>query len=345
MRSGFFCCLLGLAALASSATRADEIAAVNMDGGWVGINGWATYVGDIYAPLNYTNEAAAQEFVVSKGGTLTTITASVDNFIGGDPLIVSVFTAVNRRPGALLGRVSVPDSQINGFNVNGNPLNTFDLSSLGIPLVAGQNYIVTFTVAIPGAVRYRAILNAPNVNSFGIPSLRSPNGGLTWTVNSVTPEIGLVVSVIVPSPPPPPVTFEVAIDVVPGTTDNFVNLNSKKSKPVPVAVFGDADFSVDDVVLGSIVLGDPALIASGDGVPVAPYTISVLDVDGDGHDDLLLEFDTAELKAVGAIDSASTEVRLEADLTNGDSIFGSDSVATSQPKGGGKGNGIGGGKK
>lgn len=335
-------CLLGLAALASTAARADEIAAVNIDGGWVGINGWAWYVGYSNASLGYTNEAAAQEFVVSQSGTLTTITASVDKFSGGAPLLVSVYTAVNRRPGVLLGSAAIPEGQVNGFNVNGHPLNTFDLSSLGIPLVAGQNYIVTFTVAIPGAVRYRAILNAPNINSFGIPSMYSKNGGATWlTSPTVTPEIGLVVSVIVPSPPPPPVTFEVAIDVVPGTTDNFVNLNSKKSKPVPVAVFGEADFSVDEILPASIVLGDPTLIAGGDGVPVTPYAISVEDVDGDGIDDLLLQFDTVELKTAGAIDSASTELRLEADLANGDSIFGSDSVATSQPKGGGKGNGGG----
>lgn len=334
MRSRVLCCLLGLMALAPSAVRADEIAAVNMDGGWVGINGWAWYVGYSNASLGYTNEAAAQEFVVSESGTLTTISATVDRFSGGSPLLISVYTAVNRRPGVLLGYVAVPESQVNGFNVNGTPLNTFDLSSAGIPLVSGQNYIVTFTVAVPGAVRYRAFLNAPNINSFGIPSMYSKDRGATWTTSpAVTPEIGLVIRVASPPPPPP---LEVAIDVIPGSTDNYVNLKSRKFQLLEVAVLGDNGFDVSEVVPGSIFLGDPTLTDSGAGYPVAPTSVATGDVNGDGVSDLRLQFDVAEMKVFGAIDGSSVVLRLDADLGNGGTIYGFDVVTSTKAKGGGK---------
>lgn len=343
MRTWSVCVLLGLAVFLTPAARADEIAAVNMDGGWVGINGWAWYVG--YTDLSYgiQNEAAAQEFIVSKSGALTTITASVDKFYGGDPLIVSVFTAVNRRPGVLLGRVAVPDSQVNSFTTT--PLNTFDLSSQGIQLTAGAHYIVTFTVAKSGAVRYRAILNAPNINSFGIPNLRSTDGGITWaTYANVTPEVGLVVSVATPPPPPPPITFKVAIDVIPGSTDNFVNLTSRKPAPLPVAVFGSNEFDVNRVVINSLYLGDPTLTDpnTGDGYPVPPVSVKVGDVNGDGLDDLQLTFDVTQMKAFGAINTVSTQLRLDAKVRKADypeildSAYGFDAVSTNKGKGGNK---------
>jgi hypothetical protein len=154
----------------------------------------------------------------------------------------------------------------------------------------------------------------------------------------VTVEIGLVVSVSDPLPPPPPPPLEVAIDVVPDSSDNFINLkvHPKKDHSLPVVVFGDEAFDVESVVPTTILFGDPALTDSGAGDPVAPASLACADYDGNGRLDLLLEFDLSEMLSAGAIDADSASLRLSGYRMDQSVIYGSDTVSTSRPKGRGR---------
>jgi hypothetical protein len=106
----------------------------------------------------------------------------------------------------------------------------------------------------------------------------------------------------------------------PDSSRNAVNLKTRKPKPLEVAVLGDADLDVADIVAGSALLGDP------DGSPVSPTAFDYRDVDGDGDTDLVYEFDVNEMKAAGAVSASTTTLYLEAGLTNGGIIFGSDAI-------------------
>lgn len=145
---------------------------------------------------------------------------------------------------------------------------------------------------------------------------------------------GTITSLSVIGPPPPP--REVAIDVIPTSGDNEINLKPKKPKPLDVAVLGAADFDVLTIVPETVVLGDPELTdpETGSGQKVAPTAVYQADVNSDGRLDLLLRFDVLDLKDFGAIDSLSTLLVLEAYLDNQGLVFGSDAVSIAG--GGGK---------
>lgn len=322
---------------------ADEITATNMDETGYNTTGWAYSVGYSNPSQGYTNEVPGQEFVAQVSGTLTTLTATVDRFVGGEPLQVSIYSATANRPDILLGTLSVPESEVGRQGADWPPV--FDFTSQNIPLVAGESYIVTFktSTAVFQSTRYRALLTQTNVNSFGIRAIVSPNGGSSWNTSNVEPEIGLIVCV--QGGPPEP--QEVAVDVVPGSDGNPVKLNGRKLKPLEVAVLGDEDLDVYDILPETALVGDPVLTDAegGTGFPVGAVTFSYADVDGDGDDDLVLEFDLAEMQLAGAIDSASTVLLLEAELSNGGIAYGFDGVSIKGGKGKGKGNGKGKGPK
>jgi len=147
---------------------------------------------------------------------------------------------------------------------------------------------------------------------------------------------GTITSLSVIGPPPPP--REVAIDVIPTSQNNEINLKDKKPKPLDVAVFGSADFDVTAVVPETIILGDPELTdpETGPGQKVAPSDVYELDVNRDGRLDLLLRFDLRDLKDFGAIGSSSTSLEFQALLDNQGLVFGSDDVSISGGKGKGR---------
>lgn len=330
MRIAPFVCLCCAVLFGSRVATADQITAMNMDPGFVS-TGWATSVG-YTNNADYTNEAAGQLFTATVSGKLTTLYATVDRFVGGQPLKVSIFTADVTTgvglPGTLLGAIAIPETQVTGFPPSG----TWDLSSLNIDLVAGQSYVVTFTVSTPvyQSTIYRALLTQPNANSFGVRSLYSKDG-TTWQQEppAVNAEIGLIVSVA--SAPPPQ---QVVIDVDPSSTANKVNLQSKKLKSLEVAVFGDLSFDVLNVQPASIVLGDPALTdpVTGTGDKVPPASLFYEDVDGDGLLDLLLVFDLATMQSAGAIDQFSQSLEFDGTLDNDGVVYGSDGVTVTGGK-------------
>ena len=104
----------------------------------------------------------------------------------------------------------------------------------------------------------------------------------------------------------------------------------------PVAVLGDADLDVFDIVPETARLGDPALTDPllGGAAPVAPTSFEYADVDDDGDEDLVLVFDVGAMEAAGAIAQSSSMLTLEAEKSSGRFVFGSDLVhpKTKKPK-------------
>jgi hypothetical protein len=193
-------CVVALAWTAGAA-RGDLVVANNINGGFQS-SGFDIGIGEA-GVLGITDEAAAQRFVAQGSGTLTTVTASLDQFQpGGVPLLVGIRALSGTMPGAVLGTITVPPAQVAG-PPNDTSLTTFDFSSLGINLTAGQSYFVTFAVdtPLPGSTRYRALLLATNPLFFGFQPLFSPDNGVTWQPEGVPNEIGLTVRVgAVPEP-------------------------------------------------------------------------------------------------------------------------------------------------
>ena len=189
-------------ALAAPTLAVELLAGDNMDGGYVGSG--------IFHGVGYTNnatvsnEATGQRFRVGVSGQLTRLEATVERFRGGEPLVVSIHqdrpTVSGFVPGARLGSLTVPEVQVGDDVVSG--LSRFDLSPLGLDLLAGGSYIVTFktSTALFQDVRYRALSTELNANSFGYPSLFSRDG-VNWEQSTVA-EIGLRMYVdAVPEPP------------------------------------------------------------------------------------------------------------------------------------------------
>lgn len=182
---------LTLVLAAGQVALGDILAAANFDEP-VTYSQYFTGIG--YAnPPNFTNEAAAQGFVAGVGGPLTTLSATVVRAqSGGVPLIISVHAAAGILPGALLGQLVVPETEVAGGGVS-----TFDLSSLGVDLVSGESYVITLRVDVPQQDHSRyAALRINDGHDFGIEPLYSPDGGVTWLDSTYAYEIGLRVSVL-----------------------------------------------------------------------------------------------------------------------------------------------------
>lgn len=323
--------------LLTGALRASEI----VSGTTVADSGFSSsgfHVGIGYASSDgrFTNEAAAQKFIANESGQVTTVTASVDPIRGGEPLLVSIYTSSNGVPGLNLGTVAVPEEGMTNFSTSDWEMNTFDLSSLNIQLLAGNSYFMVFrtATAITSSSRYRAVRVAVNENSVGSSAMYSENGGVTWKSSSSAPEIGLIVRVGVEVPTPVEANIALLAD--------GIKLKGKL-KPLPIAVFSDENVDALNIDPSTALIGDPVLTdaETGTGEPGPATNFYYEDVNGDGNIDLVLEFSTEELLALGAIDSATTLLYLDALSSEGGIVFGLTEVASQGGggKGGGKGNG------
>jgi hypothetical protein len=108
---------------------------------------------------------------------------------------------------------------------------------------------------------------------------------------------------------------QVDIDIKPGGYPNSINLRSKGM--VSVAVLTSEDFDASTVDLNTVELAG-----------AKPVRWGLEDVDGDGDEDMLLQFSTQELN----LDENSTEATLTGKTTGGQPITGTDTVNIVPPE-------------
>lgn len=328
MKLSAFVAAFGLLITTTSLAQ-DVVTATTVADAGFSSSGYHVGIGYASSDGRFTNEAAAQLFIPEVSGLLTTVTASVDPIRGGEPLQVSVFTSSGGVPGTNLGTVAISETEMSNFTSSDWEMNTFDLSGLNIELVAGNSYFMVFrtATAIVSSSRYRAVRVAVNENSVGASAMYSENGGQTWKSSSSAPEIGVIVRV---AGDIPPVEANIAV------LSDGIKLKGKL-KPLPVAIFSDANLNALDFDPATAVLGDPVLTdpETGSGQPEGIVNFYYSDINEDGLTDLVLEFSTEDLVSSGGIDSTTTLLFLEAQTFEGGSVFGLTGVRS---KGNGKGN-------
>lgn len=345
---GCACLLVALVSGFGVTAQAEEVTASNLAVGAITNPGEYLNIGTTPEYTIPENSAVGQGFVSELTGTLTRIEVSVERWraLGSNPLTVSIWSAnATGLPDSQLGSVAFQYTEL-PWSVLDSGLKVVDFSNQEIELIAGEQYVVVLTTPPPATVsaHYRARLLNPNENSAGISPLTSTDGGLTWQAQDEK-EVGLVVFLNPVLPPPPPEPQAVTILIDPAE----LNLNPKRPKPVSVVVFGTVEFSVLEIDPDGAFLGDLSLYDAeiGTGAPVlALPNPSFLDVDGDGHLDVVFDFDLGEMRDTGAIDATTTELNF---LANNGMVYGSDQVAvggkTGDSSGGGNENNGGGNGK
>lgn len=116
-----------------------------------------------------------------------------------------------------------------------------------------------------------------------------------------------------------PATISVGIDIKPGSFPNSVNAGEQGL--LPVAILGSADLDVSNIVPGSILLGGVSLATRGS-AKSPKLAFSYEDVNADGYMDMMVFFSVPML----ALEGTETELKLTAELSDGTSIEGVDSI-------------------
>ncbi|MDR7400627.1 MAG: YncE family protein [Armatimonadota bacterium] len=111
-------------------------------------------------------------------------------------------------------------------------------------------------------------------------------------------------------------TLTVQVDVKPGGNPNVINLKSRGT--TPVAILGSTGYDVTQVNIGTVRLAGAPVARKPNGA----YMDSFDDVNGDGLIDLVLHFETAQMK----LSPGDTQVTLEGEMTDGTPFSGTDSV-------------------
>jgi hypothetical protein len=121
----------------------------------------------------------------------------------------------------------------------------------------------------------------------------------------------------------PIVAETVSVDLKPGEGPNCVNPKSKGT--VAVAVLG-GDLDVSTIAQGTLRINSDANPATAG---VAPVKISAEDVNGDGSLDLVLHFDTQQMKAAGLLNVSGRTLYVTGEFADGSLFIGSDAVILS----------------
>jgi hypothetical protein len=112
----------------------------------------------------------------------------------------------------------------------------------------------------------------------------------------------------------------VDIDIKLGSDDNSINLCSNGA--VPVAILGSETFDVNDIKTDSLRLAEATVKIVGNKDPHS--LCSTEDVNDDGFDDLVCQFNTTEL--VDVLDGTSTSATVKGETVDGTPIEGSDTI-------------------
>ncbi len=110
--------------------------------------------------------------------------------------------------------------------------------------------------------------------------------------------------------------LEVAIDIKPGSDPNCFNIDGRGV--IPVAILGSADLDVNTINIDSLVLEGLDVAVRGKDKPLAHLE----DVNGDGFDDLVVQFEDDPTNWTGGGATAT----LTGALLDGTSITGTDSI-------------------
>jgi hypothetical protein len=111
----------------------------------------------------------------------------------------------------------------------------------------------------------------------------------------------------------------ITTEIKPGDGPNCVNPNSKGE--VPFAILG-GEVDVTTINRSTLRVDDDIDLGTGG---VAPAKTSIKDVNGDGINDLVMQFNTQDLKAAGLLSDRRT-VYITAQLLDGTVLVGSDVI-------------------
>ena len=120
-------------------------------------------------------------------------------------------------------------------------------------------------------------------------------------------------------------TLEVSIDIKPWSETNPVNPFSRGV--IPVAILGSDSFDVAEVDVTTLTFGPEGAAPAFDLTNPFVYWLSHWDVNGDGRDDLLSSYRTAET----GIAMGDTEACLTGETLDGIPFEGCDAVSTTMP--------------
>jgi hypothetical protein len=212
----------------------------------------------------------------------------------------------------LFSRSEDATSTVDGFS------RFFDVSGPGAPVLGAGTYWLVFDMVNASAGFTPAFAWLAHMPPVGGPALLSgnPASGPWQVIFGANGEQDLAFGIY---------GFDLALDVMPGSDTNPINLTSPGN--LPVALLSTPAFDAAWLDPASVTLGD----GYGSDTPVAtrrngtPFA-SLEDVDGDGLLDLVLHFSVPALVANGDLGPTTTQLVLRGSTFDGIPVRASDAV-------------------
>lgn len=196
------------------------------------------------------------------------------------------------------------------MNIELTPQPTYPLPAPGMTLVLPlRNYQIPGTLLTLFHVDPSTGKLIPYLDGAGQPLGGKVNaGGLTVTFNGVN-HFSTVVGLL-------PDAIRVNVDVKPGEAPNVINRKSKGT--IPVAIMSTPTFDVTKANWATLSLSGAGVAQNKKG----KWQVSIVDVNGDGLDDVIAHFQTEQL----LLGPADTQVVVEGQTADGRRFRGIDSV-------------------
>lgn len=266
------------------------------------LNASGIKLGDIVTgTVTYTADTPSPYLTNSYGGG----TESYFDLSGGNPPYVISVQIESRSTGQIyqFSNAGLTDPHLHvqvANNINGTdtlafwsqgPFDRFDVqASCGAASVSVVNHTTMLFTDYEGAVLDDAVVPAqiPQISLGGFDLGRIDIG--SWIPTGSTDCPGQYFGISADIHYVRPATINVLVDIRPGTAENTIHVGS--SGLVPVAILGSAMFDVSTVNPESLQLEGAAVGLAGKS---GRYMCSVQDVNGDGYNDMLCQFDAQTL--------------------------------------------------